>query len=78
MSKSILKLVKTENLKGEIWYHIYHNDTCLKAFVDDTCIDSGTPSEKTLNEALDFFNKMKLRQKDGYPKVTTLESYGMD
>ena len=70
-----IKLTKTENILGEIWYYVYVDDLCVKAFIESkTDIDERPKFKEASNLYLDLVE----RAKNGYPKTTTIHSYNVE
>lgn len=63
MTEVKIKIERTEELSGEVWYFVYVNDKCVKTFpVKDDM-------EKVRAEAIAFYNNLVTRAEAGYPKA---------
>lgn len=63
----VLELKQEENIKGEIWFHIYENGISIKCFVA-----AAENKEQILKDATDCYNAMLDRLAAGFPKEETI------
>ena len=71
----IIKLEKTEELNGEIWFRVWADNDCLKSFCDQYQAYLEQDSEK---DATAFYNSVIERNKNGFPKKETILSHTIE
>lgn len=75
-----IRIEKEEKLSGATWYNVWIGDRCEKCFIE---ADRWTKIEENgnsaaYNEALEFYNLLVQRQKEGYPRTEVIASFNTE